>query len=73
MGIQIPLNNLAKRGDDFELKNKGVNSRTGMSINLRARTGDDGKAKISWDPFKRALKNKDRSDTAVSDSTKVKK
>lgn len=56
LSIQIPLNNLAKRGDDFELKNKGVNSKTGVSLRLRAKTGDDGKAKISWDPFKLALK-----------------
>ncbi len=72
LSIQIPLNNLAKRGDDFELRNKGVNSKTGMSIHLRARTGEDGKAKISWDPFKRALKKKDKSDSPATDSTKVK-
>ncbi len=72
LGIQIPFSNLAKRGDDFELKNKGVNSKTGMSINLRARTGEDGKAKISWDPFKRALKKKDKSEVPATDSTEVK-
>ncbi len=75
MSVQIPLSNLAKRGDDFELKNKGVKSKTGMSILLRARTGEDGKAKISWDPFKRALKKKGSlsdQDTAPNDSIKVK-
>ncbi len=76
LGIQIPLSNLAKRGEDFELKNKGVKSKNGMSINLRAKTGEDGKAKISWDPFKLALKNKGKSasvDKLAEDSTDSKK
>lgn len=76
IGIQIPFSNLAKRGADFELKNKGVNSKTGMSINLRAKTGEDGKAKISWDPFKKALKNKDKSasfEKSATDSTDTKR
>lgn len=68
LSIQIPLNNLAKRGDDFELKNKGVNSKTGVSLRLRAKTGEDGKAKISWDPFKLALKKNSRFN---EDSTEV--
>ncbi|MEO5997645.1 MAG: AsmA-like C-terminal region-containing protein [Chitinophagaceae bacterium] len=75
LSIQIPLSNLSKRGEDFKLKNKGVRSKTGMSILLRAKTGEDGKAKISWDPFKLALKKKNKlteSDTPSSDSTKVK-
>jgi hypothetical protein len=72
--IQIPLSNLSKRGEDFELKNKGVKSKTGMSINLRARTGEDGKAKITWDPFKHALKKKEkevRDDKSPANSIKV--
>lgn len=66
--IQIPLSNLAKRDEDAELKNKGIRSRTGASLHLRAKTGEDGKAKISWDPFKRALKNKEKevSDTLTA-------
>jgi len=75
-GIQIPLSNLAKRGADFEPRNKGVNSKTGMSINLRARTGEDGKVKVSWDPFKNALKKKNkliRKDNFSADSTEIKK
>lgn len=67
-GIQVPLSNLAKRDEDAELKNKGVRSKTGVSLHLRAKTGEDGKAKISWDPFKRALKNKEKE---VSDTMTV--
>lgn len=66
--IQVPLSNLSKRDEDAELKNKGVRSKTGVSLHLRAKTGEDGKAKISWDPFKRALKNKGKE---VSDTLTV--
>lgn len=66
--IQVPLSNLSKRDEDAELKNKGIRSRTGASLHLRAKTGEDGKAKISWDPFKRALKNKEKE---VSDTLTV--
>ena len=55
LSIQIPLSNLAKRDSSFELKNRGIRSKTGVSLRLRAKTGEDGTAKISWDPFKRAL------------------
>ncbi len=66
LSIQVPLSNLSKDKDEYDLKNKGVKSKTGVSLRLRARTGEDGKAKISWDPFNRALKNKD---TSLTDST----
>jgi hypothetical protein len=84
LSIQVPLSNLKKRDEDFKPKNKGIDSKTGISLRLRAKTGDDGKAKISWDPFKAALRNKDnKTDTAelakiqdkkpVSDSLKTTK
>jgi len=60
MSILVPLSNLKKRGPDFELVNKGTDSKKGLSVHLRAKYGDDGKVKISWDPFKKALKNKDK-------------
>jgi hypothetical protein len=60
MSILVPLSNLKKRGSDYELVNKGTDSKKGLSVHLRARYGDDGKVKISWDPFKKALKNKDK-------------
>ncbi|MEJ7767596.1 MAG: AsmA-like C-terminal region-containing protein [Chitinophagaceae bacterium] len=77
LSIQIPLNNLAKRGDEFVLKNKGINSKTGVSVRLRAKTGEDGKAKITWDPFKLALKKgssgaPDSSRLPVADSSQGK-
>lgn len=56
-GIQVPLSNLKKRDQDAAPINKGTDSKTGVSVHLRAKTGDDGKLKISWDPFKKALKN----------------
>jgi hypothetical protein len=57
MSIQVPLSNLKARSDDTIPAIRGVNSKTGLSVRLRAKTGDDGKLKISWDPFKKALKD----------------
>lgn len=57
MSIQIPLNNLSNK-EDTTLVNKGIHSKTGISLRLRAKTGDDGKLKVSWDPFRKALKAK---------------
>jgi AsmA-like C-terminal region len=66
LSIQVPMSNLKKKDETIELKNKGVNGKTGISLRLRAKTGEDGKAKITWDPFNKALKNKDKNN---SDST----
>jgi hypothetical protein len=35
---------------------KGNNGKAGLSLRLRVHKGDDGKVKVSWDPFKKALK-----------------
>jgi hypothetical protein len=59
LSIQVPLSNLKKRDEDDELVNRGVESKTGVSLRLRAKTGEDGKAKISWDPFNLALRDND--------------
>jgi hypothetical protein len=57
MSLQVPLSNLSKdRNQDIPPDSKGNDGKAGPSIRLRARTGDDGKLKISWDPFKKALK-----------------
>lgn len=57
MSLQIPLSNLSKnRNQDIPPDSKGNDGKAGPSIRLRAKTGDDGKLKISWDPFKKALK-----------------
>lgn len=54
MTIQVPTRNLKKMGDDEVILNKG---RVGLNIRLRAKTGDDGKLKISWSPFGRSGKD----------------
>jgi AsmA-like C-terminal region len=56
MSLQIPLSNIKDPKPETGLKNKGVSSKTGISVHLRAKTGPDGKLIISWDPFKKALK-----------------
>jgi hypothetical protein len=55
LSIQVPLSNL-KANKDSVLTNKGIFSKTGVSARLRAQRGDDGKIKISWDPFNKASK-----------------
>ncbi len=66
IGIQVPLYNIGKKDKQYNLENKGIHSRNGISINLRAKTGEDGKAKITWDLFKKALK---KNKPATGDST----
>jgi len=55
LSIQVPLSNL-KANKDSIMVNKGIFSKTGVSARLRARRGDDGKIKITWDPFNKAGK-----------------
>ena len=55
LSIQVPLSNL-KANKDSILVNKGIFSKTGVSARLRAKRGDDGKIKITWDPFNKAGK-----------------
>jgi len=50
MSLQIPLSNLKAKKQDVAPTNKG---KAGISLRLRARTGDDGKLKITWDPFRK--------------------
>ena len=57
MSLQIPLSNLSKKQDqDIPPDSRGNDSKAGLSVRLRARTGEDGKLKVTWDPFKKALK-----------------
>jgi hypothetical protein len=44
---------LKKTDSGAELKNK---NKPGLSVRLRARTGEDGKLKVTWDPFNKASK-----------------
>jgi AsmA-like C-terminal region len=55
LSIQVPLSNL-KANKDSALINKGIFSKTGVSARLRAKRGDDGKVKITWDPFNKSGK-----------------
>ena len=54
MSIQVPLSNLSREENDIA-KNTG---RAGVNIRLRAKTGEDGKLNISWDPFNSAAKKR---------------
>ena len=47
MSILVPLRNLKRKitGDEIMKKKNGLN------VRLRAKTGNDGKLKVSWDPF----------------------
>ncbi len=57
MSLQIPLRNLSKdRDQDIPPESRGNDGKAGASVRLRAKTDPDGKLKISWDPFKKALK-----------------
>jgi AsmA-like C-terminal region/AsmA family len=60
LSIQVPLSNLKNRKNDSVLVNKGIYSKTGISARLRAKNGEDGKLKISWDPFDKAERRKDK-------------
>ncbi|HLX65780.1 MAG TPA: AsmA-like C-terminal region-containing protein, partial [Puia sp.] len=51
MSLQVPLSNLKARAADVPPESRGNDSKAGLSLRLRARTGDDGNLKISWDPF----------------------
>lgn len=64
MSIRFPLTNLTKSQENTDIGDFGK-VKKGVGLRLRAKTGDDGKLKITWDPFKRAIKNKGE----VEDST----
>jgi hypothetical protein len=59
LSVQVPLSNLKKdRDPNIPPDSKGNDGKAGLSVRLRVRRGDDGKMKINWDPFKKALKKK---------------
>lgn len=58
ISIQVPLKNLKKRKEDYKPENIGVDAKTGSSIYLRGRPGNDGNIKFSLDLFKRYYKQK---------------
>jgi hypothetical protein len=59
LSIQVPLNNL-KKNNSATIENKGIYSKTGVSARLRAQRGENGKVKITWDPFNKAGKQMKR-------------
>lgn len=58
LSIQLPFKYLKKRDEDYVPTNKGVDSKTGMGIFLRAKD-KDGKIDIGYDPLGR-FRNKDK-------------
>ena len=56
MSIKFPIRNMVKKNEGIDLISSNI--RTGPSIRVRAKTGDDGKLKIQWDPFRKAVRNK---------------
>ena len=56
LSIQIPLSNLKNKSAEPVTENQGVHSKTGVSARLRAKNGEDGKLKITWDPFNKATR-----------------
>lgn len=61
MSIRVPASNLKKPDEDVVLKNK---NKPGLSIRLRAKTGEDGKLKVTWDPFNKSAKATSASKTS---------
>lgn len=58
MSIQVPLNNLKKRADDYNPENIGTDKKAGNSIFIRGRPGDDGTIKFKIDLFNKYEKAK---------------
>ena len=50
--IQVPVNNLKKRDEDYKVENKGVYAKKGVSVYLHGTPGDDGKIKFKYGLFK---------------------
>ena len=69
INIEVPLSNLKKIADDEEVIKKG---KTGAKIRLRAKTGEDGKLKVSWDPFKNSKKEKEKEKDKQKETEKEK-
>jgi len=62
ISIQVPLNNIKKRDENFTLENKGANAKGGASIYIRGTPGDDGNIKFKLDLFKKFRKKKKNHD-----------
>ena len=58
LSIQIPLNNLKKREEDYNPVNIGTDKKAGRSIYLRGKTGSDGNVNFKLDLFNKFEKDK---------------
>lgn len=58
LSIQIPLNNLKKRDEDYNPVNIGTDKKAGRSIYLRGKTGSDGNVSFKLDLFNKFEKDK---------------
>ena len=58
LSIQIPLNNLKKRDEDYNPVNIGTDKKAGRSIYLRGKTGSDGNVNFKLDLFNKFEKDK---------------
>lgn len=58
LSIQIPLNNLKKRDEDYNPVNIGTKAKVGRSIFLRGKTGSDGNVNFKLDLFNKFQKEK---------------
>ena len=57
LSIQVPLNNIIKKADEFNLINLGADKKGGRSIFLRGRPGSDGNVDFKLDLFKKFQKD----------------
>jgi hypothetical protein len=57
MFIKLPFRNLLRSQANTDISENGKAAH-GPSLRLRAKTGDDGKLKISWDPLRLSKRNK---------------
>ena len=67
MSIRFPLRNITKSQANTDLS-EDAKGKKGIGLRLRAKTGSDGKLKVSWDPFRKAIKNRDQ----TKDSMEIK-
>ncbi len=63
LSIQVPLNNLKKRDEDYKPENMGTGKKGGKSIFLRGRPGSDGNVNFKLDLFNKYKKQKLAADT----------
>jgi hypothetical protein len=58
MSIVLPLRNLTKNQSNTDLSDE-VKTRKGISLRLRAKTDENRKLKLTWDPFGKSIRSKE--------------